>query len=106
MVKGTVKEVDARGAVIELADGVEGYLRASEIKKERVEDATKELSVGDEIEAKFVSLDRKNRSLALSIKALEDDELAEALEEYQSSNATKGTTSLGELLKEQLNQSN
>src|SRR5210317_2151571 len=103
-VKGTVKSVDNRGAVIELADGVEGYLRASDIKKERVEDASKELSVGDEIEAKFISLDRKNRSLALSVRALEDDELADALEEYHSQNASSGTTSLGELLKEQLDQ--
>jgi len=105
-VKGVVKEVDARGAVIELADGVEGYLRASDIRKERVEDASKVLSVGDEVEAKFISLDRKNRTLALSIRALEDDELAEALEDYHSQNASSGTTSLGELLKEQLEQDN
>ena len=103
-VKGIVKEVDARGAVIELMDGVEGYLRASDIKKERVEDASKEFSVGDEIEAKFISLDRKSRSLSLSIRALEDDELAEALEDYHSQNAASGTTSLGELLKAQLDQ--
>jgi len=103
-VKGVVKEVDARGAVIELADGVEGYLRVSDIKKERVEDASKELTVGDEIEAKFISLDRKNRTLSLSIRALEDDELAEALEDYKSQNAASGTTSLGELLKAQLDQ--
>ncbi|MGD9264489.1 MAG: 30S ribosomal protein S1 [Lysobacterales bacterium] len=103
-VKGTVKEVDNRGAVIELADGVDGYLRASDIKKERVEDASKELSVGDEIEAKFISLDRKSRSLTLSIRALEEDELADALEEYHAQNASSGTTSLGELLKEQLDQ--
>jgi len=105
-VKGVVKEVDARGAVVELADGVEGYLRASDIRKERVEDASKVLSVGDEVEAKFISLDRKNRTLALSIRALEDDELAEALEDYHSQNASSGTTSLGELLKEQLEQDN
>ncbi len=104
VVKGTVKEVDARGAVIELAEGVEGYLRASDIRKERVEDASKELSAGDEIEAKFVGLDRKSRSLTLSIKALEDAELAEALEEYHQSHSSSGTTSLGELLKEQLDQ--
>ena len=103
-VKGVVKEVDARGAVIELMDGVDGYLRASDIKKERVEDASKEFSVGDEIEAKFISLDRKNRTLSLSVRALEDDELAEALEDYKSQNAASGTTSLGELLKEQLDQ--
>jgi small subunit ribosomal protein S1 len=106
VVTGKVKEVDARGAVIELGDGVEGYLRASDIKKERVEDATKEFSVGDEVEAKFVGLDRKNRTLSLSIKAVEDAELAEALEEYHQTSATSGTTSLGELLKEQLDQGN
>lgn len=105
-VKGIVKEVDARGAVIELMEGVEGYLRASDIRKERVEDASKVLKVGDEVEAKFISLDRKNRTLALSIRALEDDELAEALEDYHSQNAASGTTSLGELLKEQLEQDN
>jgi len=104
VVKGTVKEVDARGAVIELVEGVEGYLRASDIKEERVEDATRELSVGDEIEAKFVSLDRKNRTLTLSIRAKDDAEMAEALREYKQSSASSGTTSLGDLLKEQLDQ--
>jgi len=104
MVKGTVKEVDARGAVIELAESVEGYLRAADIKDERVEDATRELKVGDEIEAKFISLDRKNRTLSLSIRAKDDAELAEALKEYKQSSASGGTTSLGDLLKEQLEQ--
>ncbi|MFC1694944.1 30S ribosomal protein S1 [Pseudomonadota bacterium] len=104
MVNGVVKEVDARGAVIELVEGVEGYLRASDIKEERVEDATRELSVGDKVEAKFISLDRKNRTLSLSIRAKEDAELADALREYKSSSASGGTTSLGDLLKEQLEQ--
>ena len=104
MVNGTVKEVDARGAVIELVEGVEGYLRAADIKEERVEDATRELKVGDKVEAKFISLDRKNRTLSLSIRAKEDAELAEALKEYKQSSATGGTTSLGDLLKEQLDQ--
>jgi small subunit ribosomal protein S1 len=104
LVKGTVKEVDARGAVIELTEGVEGYLRAADIRDERVEDATRELSVGDEIEAKFVSLDRKNRTLSLSVRAKDVAELAEALKEYKQSNASSGTTSLGDLLKEQLDQ--
>ena len=72
VVQGKVKEVDARGAVVELGEGVDGYLRASDIRKERVEDASKVLSVGDEIEAKFISLDRKSRSLSLSIKAMEE----------------------------------
>jgi small subunit ribosomal protein S1 len=104
LVKGVVKEVDARGAVIELTEGVEGYLRASDIKEERVEDATRELKVGDEVEAKFVSLDRKNRTLSLSIRAKDDAELADALKEYKQSSASGGTTSLGDLLKEQLDQ--
>jgi len=104
MVTGKVKEVDAKGAVIDLGDGVDGYLRASEIRKERVEDASKEFSVGDVVEAKFISIDRKSRTLSLSIRAKDDAELAEALEEYQSSNAASGTTSLGDLLKEQLDQ--
>jgi len=104
LVKGTVKEVDARGAVIELVEGVEGYLRAADIKEERVEDASRVLSVGDEIEAKFVSLDRKNRTLSLSVRAKNDAEIAEALKEYKASNASSGTTSLGDLLKEQLDQ--
>ncbi len=101
LVTGTIKEVDAKGALIELGDGVEGYLRAADIAKERIDDASKVLSVGDEIEAKFISLDRKSRTLALSIRAKEDDELAEALEEYQSA-ATSSSTTLGDLLKEQL----
>ena len=63
-----------------------------------------ELAVGDKVEAKFISLDRKSRSLTLSIRALEDEELAEALEEYHATNASSGTTSLGELLKAQLDQ--
>ena len=104
MVKGKVKEVDARGAVIELGEGVEGYLRASDISEERVDDASRVLSVGDEVEAKFISLDRKNRTLSLSIRAKEDAELAEALKEFKQGGASGGTTSLGDLLKEQLEQ--
>ena len=104
LVKGTVKTVDARGAVIQLTEGVEAYLRAADIKDERVEDATRELTVGDEIEAKFVSLDRKNRTLSLSIRAKHDAEMADALKEYKHSDASSGTTSLGDLLKEQLDQ--
>ncbi|NCT66143.1 MAG: 30S ribosomal protein S1 [Rhodanobacteraceae bacterium] len=98
---GTVREVDARGATIDLGDGVEGYLRANDIAKERIEDATQHLKVGDKVEAKFVGMDRKGRSLQLSIRAKDEDELQSTLEEYQS--ATGGTTKLGALLKEQLN---
>ena len=101
LVTGTVREVDARGATIELGEGIEGYLRASDIAKERIEDATAHLKVGEEVEAKFIGLDRRGRTLQLSIRAKEESELAEALEEYHSS-ATTGTTKLGSLLKEQL----
>jgi len=100
VVTGTVKEVDAKGATIELADGIEGYVRAADIAKERVDDATQYLKVGDKIEAKYTGLDRKGRTLQLSIRAKDDAELAETLAEYQS--ASGGTTKLGALLREQL----
>jgi len=101
IVKGTIKEVDAKGAIVELADGVEASLRVSEISRERIEDASSVLSVGDEIEAKFTNIDRKNRTINLSIKEKDSDEEAEVIQEY-SANASTGTTSLGDLLKEQM----
>ena len=100
IVTGTVKEVDAKGAVIELEEGIEGYIRANDIAKERIEDATLHLKVGDSVEAKYIGLDRKTRTLQLSIRAKDDAELAETLAEYQS--ASGGTTTLGALLREQL----
>jgi len=100
IVTGRVREIDAKGAVVELADGVDGYLKANDMAKERVDDATKLFSVGDEVEAKFVALDRKTRNLTLSIRAKDDDELAEAVDQYQAPKA--GGTKLGELLREQL----
>ncbi|MFB9066561.1 30S ribosomal protein S1 [Pseudofulvimonas gallinarii] len=100
VLKGTVKEVDAKGALVDLGEGVEGYVRAADIAKHRVEDATQFLKVGDEVEAKFIGMDRKGRLLQLSIKAKDEAELAEVLEEYQ--NASAGTTNLGALLKEQM----
>ncbi|MFS8138645.1 MAG: S1 RNA-binding domain-containing protein, partial [Thermomonas sp.] len=105
-VTGTVKEVDAKGAMIDLGDGVEGYIFARDIAEERVEDATQFLKVGQEVEAKFMGMDRKGRSLQLSIKGKDDAETAEAMVEYQkasSSDAASGTTKLGALLREQLN---
>jgi small subunit ribosomal protein S1 len=98
---GTVREVDARGATIDIAEGIEGYLRANDIAKERVDDATQHLKVGDTVEAKFIGMDRKGRSLQLSIRAKDEEELQSTLEEYQC--ASGGTTKLGALLKEQLN---
>jgi small subunit ribosomal protein S1 len=103
IVKGTVTEVDARGALVDLGDGVIGSLRASELARGRVEDARMVLKVGEEVEAKFTNVDRKNRSVALSIKAKEVYEEAEAIKDYKSEAGTApvGTT-LGELLKEKM----
>ncbi|MCG8015662.1 MAG: 30S ribosomal protein S1 [Candidatus Thiodiazotropha sp. 'RUGA'] len=100
-VKGTVAEVDAKGAVIALADGVEGYLRASELSRDRVEDARSMLKDGDEIEAKFIGVDRKNRTISLSIKAKDADEEAAAIKGYARDAASSAPT-LGDLLKEQM----
>ncbi|MCL1633584.1 30S ribosomal protein S1 [Luteimonas sp. SX5] len=104
VVKGKVKEVDAKGATIELADGVEGYVAARDIAKERVDDATQYLKVGDEVEAKFIGMDRKGRTMQLSIKAKDEAEIQDTLAEYNkaSSDASSGTTKLGALLREQL----
>jgi small subunit ribosomal protein S1 len=101
IVKGVVKEVDARGAVIDLGTGVDGQLRASELGRDRVEDARAVLKVGDEVEAKFTGVDRKSRTISLSIKAKEAHEEAEAVQSYRSEQAPSGT-SLGDLLKEQI----
>jgi small subunit ribosomal protein S1 len=103
IVKGTVTEVDARGATVQLADGIEGQLRASELSRDRVEDARTVLSVGDEVEARFVNMDRKNRVISLSVKAKEAHEEAEAVQSYKTDSGapTSGTT-LGDLLKEQM----
>jgi len=103
VVRGTVTEVDARGASVDLGDGVIGNLRASELARGRVEDARTMIKVGEEIEAKFTNVDRKNRTVALSIKAKEVHEEAEALSSYKSDSAASSTgTTLGELLKEKL----
>jgi small subunit ribosomal protein S1 len=101
MIKGTVKTVDARGAVIELPYGVEGYIKANDLSRERVEDATKLLSVGDTLESRFIGVDRKNRSVTLSVREKEIQEEQEIVAEY-SRNASTGKTSLGDLLKDQL----
>jgi len=102
IVKGVVKEVDPRGAVIDLGNGVEGQLRASELGRERVEDARAVLKVGDEVEAKFTGVDRKSRTISLSIKAKEAHEEAEAVQSYRSETAPSGGTTLGDLLKEHI----
>jgi small subunit ribosomal protein S1 len=101
LIKGIVKAVDAKGAVVELAEGVEGQLRATEISRERVDDARNFLNVGDQIEAKFTGIDRKNRIITISIRAKDEEEEAEAIKEYSGTGAVASTT-LGDILKEQM----
>lgn len=103
IIKGIVSEVDAKGAVITLADEVQGYLKASEISQDRVDDASKHLNVGDEIEAKIVGFDKKNRSVNLSIKAKDFADEKEALEEHNAQQAEDmAPTTIGDLIKAKL----
>lgn len=105
LVKGTVKSVDAKGAVIDLGHDVEGYLRAAEISADRVEDATTRLAAGDEVEALITNIDRKNRSIQLSIRAKDAAEARDALDRLNAdATAASGTTNLGALLKAKLEQ--
>ncbi len=100
IVRGTVREVDAKGAIIDLGNGVDGQLRASELSRDRVEDARLLLKVGEEVEAKFTGVDRKGRSISLSIKAKDIHEEQEAMQNYRTD--TSSGTSLGDLLKEHI----
>ena len=103
LVKGTVKSVDAKGAVVALSDEVEAYLPAAEWSSDRVEDLTTKVKEGDEVEAVIVTVDRKNRSIRLSVKAKDAKDGREALNSVNaSSTASAGTTSLGDLLKAKL----
>ena len=101
IVEGVIKEVDAKGVVVELPDGVEGHIRVSELGRERVDDARKLFKEGDKVEAKFLGVDRKKRAISLSIKAKESDEESAAVQEYSAS-APTGTATLGDIMKEQL----
>jgi small subunit ribosomal protein S1 len=103
IVRGVVREVDARGGIIDLGNGIEGQLRASELGRDRVEDARQFLKVGDEIEAKFIGVDRKTRTISLSIKAKEVHEEQEAMQNYRSEQSGTSGMSLGDLLKAQIN---
>ncbi len=100
IVTGKVIEVDAKGAKIELADGVEGYLRVADISRERIEDATTELSVDDSVETKFVGVDRKNRTISLSIKAKDQADEREAMDNLnQAAEDTSGLSAMAEAFK-------
>ena len=103
VVNATVKTIDAKGAVMDLGNEVEGYLRASEISRDRVEDARTVLKEGEEMEVMIINLDRKNRVVSLSIRAKDSEETAQSLERLQAeSGASSGTTNLGALLRAKL----
>jgi len=106
-VKGTVKSIDAKGAVIALGNDVEGYLRATEISRDRVEDIRTKLKEGDTVEAVIIAIDRKNRSISLSIKAKDAADESAAMQRMAAENVgTAGTTNLGALLKAKLDNKN
>jgi len=106
LVTGKVKTVDARGAEIDLGEDVIGYLRASELSRDRVEDARNLLKEGDEVNAMIINIDRKARSIQLSIKAKDSADQQEAMQRLSQSNEREaaGTTSLGALLRAKLDQ--
>jgi len=104
IVTGTVTAVDAKGVQVSLGENIEGYLRASEISEERVDDASKHFKEGDTIEAKFTAVDKKNRGISLSIKAKFKQEEAEAVAEFSKDDEPNAPATLGDLLKEQLDQ--
>ncbi len=104
VVNGTVVEVTAKSARIDLGEGIEGILRASELSRERVEDARTQLKEGDQIEAKFMGVDRKTRAINLSIKAKENEDDARVMKEYTTSSSSGASTSLGDIFKEQMSE--
>ena len=100
--------VEAKAAIVLLAEGVEATLKASEISKDRVEDARNALKEGEEVEAKIIVVDRKNRTIALSIKSKDEVEEKEAVKAHsqKSAPAAAGPTTIGDLIKEQLKSKN
>ncbi|HAD71720.1 MAG TPA: 30S ribosomal protein S1, partial [Gammaproteobacteria bacterium] len=106
IVKGMVSAIDAKLATITLQEGVEGSLRASEISRDKVEDARNSLKEGDEIEVKILSVDRKNRVLSLSMKAIEIDDEKVAIKEHKSQEASDVSPStIGDLIKAEMDKS-
>ena len=106
IVRGTVKEVDAKGAVISLGGDIEGILKASEISRDRVEDARNVLKEGDEVEAKIISIDRKSRVISLSVKSKDVEDEKDAMKELRNKQdaETTGPTTIGDLIRAQMNQ--
>ena len=102
VVTGTVISVEQRGAVIDLGDGIEGYLGVGELARERTDDARTVLKEGESVEAKFTAVDRKSRNIVLSIKAKDRQEEAKAVQDYNVKASDTGATTLGDLFKEQM----
>ncbi|MGH8676785.1 MAG: S1 RNA-binding domain-containing protein, partial [Burkholderiales bacterium] len=108
VVEGVVKSLDAKGAMVQLEGDVEGYLRASEVSRDRVEDIRSHVKEGETISAMIINIDRKNRNINLSIKAKNASDEAEAMQKHASSDSASntGTTNLGALLKAKLDNKN
>ena len=105
--RGIVKEVDAKGAVITLAEGIEAVLKASEISRDRVEDARNVLKEGEEVEAKIISVDRKSRVISLSVKSKDVEDEKEAIKEMRSKDVeSSGPTTIGDLIRAQMENQN
>lgn len=103
IVNGIVKSVEAKEAVIELAEGIDAILKASEISIDRIEDARNELKVGDSVEAKIIAVDRRNRSINLSIKAKDVADEKQAIRDVREMDVTAdGPTTIGDLIKAQM----
>jgi len=103
IVKATVTSVEAKSAAVDLGNGVEGLLRASEISRDKVEDARNVLKEGDQIDVKVVSVDRKNRVLGVSVKAIEMDDEKAAIQDHKNQDtAASGPTTIGDLIKAQM----
>ena len=103
-----MKEVDAKGAIVTLAEGIEATLKASEISRDRVEDARNVLKEGEEVEAKIISVDRKSRVISLSIKSKDVEDEKEAIKEMRSKQEveTSGPTTIGDLIRAQMENQN
>jgi len=99
-VKGTIQDVDAKGAVIELAEEITGYLKASEISQDRVEDASTVLKKGEEVEVAITLIDKRTRKVNLSMKAKDSVEEKAAMKDYNSQSSQSSGSTLGDLLKE------
>jgi small subunit ribosomal protein S1 len=103
-----VKEVDAKGAIIDLGNEIEATLKASEISRDRVEDARNVLKEGDEVEAKIISVDRKSRVISLSIKSKDVEDEKDAMKELRNKQDVESTgpTTIGDLIRAQMENQN